>query len=45
MAVMSDVEDAVPFNLEDMIVDNQILGTAAAGRTIVMVVMTRKSFL
>jgi type IV pilus assembly protein PilM len=45
MAVMSDVEDAVPFNLEDMIVDNQILGTAADGRTIVMVVMTRKSFL
>lgn len=45
MAVMAEVEDAVPFNLEDMIVDHQILGTAADGRTIVMVVMTRKTFL
>lgn len=45
MAVMSEVEDAVPFNMEDMIVDHQILGTGTDGRTIVMVVMTRKSFL
>ena len=45
MAVLSEVEDAVPFNLEDMIVDHQILGTAPDGRTIVMVVMTRKTFL
>lgn len=45
MAVMSEVEDAVPFDLDDMIVDQQILGTAADGRTIVMVVMTRKNFL
>lgn len=45
MAVMSEVEDAVPFNMEEMIVDHQILGTGADGRTMVMVVMTRKSFL
>ena len=45
MAVMSEVEDAVPFNMDEMIVDHQILGTGADGRTIVMVVMTRKSFL
>jgi general secretion pathway protein L len=45
MAVMSEVEDAVPFNMEEMIVDHQILGTGTDGRTIVMVVMTRKSFL
>jgi type IV pilus assembly protein PilM len=45
MAVMSEVEDAVPFNMEDMIVDHQILGNTADGRTIVMVVMTRKNFL
>lgn len=45
MAVMSEVEDAVPFDLDEMIVDQQILGSAADGRTIVMVVMTRKNFL
>jgi type IV pilus assembly protein PilM len=45
MAVLAEVEDAVPFNLEDMIVDHQILGTAPDGQTIVMVVMTRKAFL
>ena len=45
MAVLSEVEDAVPFNMDDMIVDHQILGTGPDGRTIVMVVMTRKNFL
>lgn len=45
MAVMSEVEDAVPFNMEDMIVDHQVLGPGTDGRTIVMVVMTRKTFL
>jgi general secretion pathway protein L len=45
MAVFAEVEDAVPFNLDDMIVDHQILGKAPDGRTIVMVVMTRKTFL
>jgi general secretion pathway protein L len=45
MAVFAEVEDAVPFNLDHMIVDHQILGKAPDGRTIVMVVMTRKTFL
>jgi type IV pilus assembly protein PilM len=45
MSVLSDVEDAVPFNLDDMIVDQQILGPGNDGRTNVMVVMTRKNFL
>jgi type IV pilus assembly protein PilM len=45
MAVMSEVEDAVPFDMDDMIIDHQILGQGTDGRTIVMVVMTRKSFL
>ncbi len=44
MAVLSEVEDAVPFNLDDMIVDHQILGTVA-DKTLAMVVMTRKNFL
>jgi type IV pilus assembly protein PilM len=45
MAVMAEIEDAVPFDLDDMIVDHQILGTGPDGRTIVMVAMTRKNFL
>lgn len=44
MAVLSEVEDAVPFDLEDMIVDHQILGQTG-GKTLAMVVMTRKNFL
>ncbi|MCX6118995.1 MAG: pilus assembly protein PilM [Proteobacteria bacterium] len=44
MAVISEVEDAVPFNLDDMIVDHQILGTVG-DKTLAMVVMTRKNFL
>ena len=45
MAVLAQVEDAVPFNMDDMVVDHQILGTAPDGQTRVMVVMTRKNFL
>lgn len=43
-AVLAEVEDAVPFNLDDMIVDHQILGSMG-GKTIALVVMTRKNFL
>jgi type IV pilus assembly protein PilM len=43
-AVYAEVEDAVPFNLDDMILDHQILGQVN-GKTMVMVVMTRKNFL
>lgn len=44
MAVLSEIEDAVPFNLDDMIIDHQILGQVS-GKTLAMVVMTRKNFL
>ncbi|MCX6123706.1 MAG: pilus assembly protein PilM, partial [Proteobacteria bacterium] len=44
MAVLAEVEDAVPFNLDDMIIDHQILGQVQ-GKTLAMVVMTRKNFL
>jgi general secretion pathway protein L len=43
-AVLSEVEDAVPFNMDDMIVNHQILGTMD-GKTVALVVMTRKTFL
>jgi type IV pilus assembly protein PilM len=43
-SIYGEVEDRVPFDLEDMIVDHQILGTSA-GSTMVLVVMTRKNFL
>jgi type IV pilus assembly protein PilM len=44
-AVLAEVEDAVPFpNLDDMIVDHQILGTMD-GRSVALVVMTKKIFL
>ncbi len=45
MAVLAEIEDAVPFNLDDMIVDHQILGPGLDGRLNVMVAMTRKSYL
>ena len=45
MAVLAEIEDAVPFNMDDMIVDHQILGAGLDGRMNVMVVMTRKTFL
>lgn len=43
-AVVSEIEDCVPFNLDDMIMDHQILGTMD-GKTVALVVMTRKNFL
>jgi len=43
-AIYSEVEDEVPFNMDDMIYDHQILGTME-GQTMALVVMTRKSFL
>jgi general secretion pathway protein L len=43
-AVVSEVADHVPFNLDDMIVDHQILGQMN-GQTAALVVMTRKNFL
>jgi type IV pilus assembly protein PilM len=45
LSILSEVEDAVPFNLDEMIVDQQILGPGTEGKTNVMVVMTRKTFL
>lgn len=44
MAVLAEIEDAVPFNLDDMIIDHQILGEVN-GKTLAMVVMTRKNFM
>ncbi len=43
-AVFSEIEDVVPFPLEEMIIDHQILGNQD-GKTFVLVVMTRKKFL
>ncbi|MBP6218112.1 MAG: pilus assembly protein PilM [Oligoflexales bacterium] len=43
-AVFAEIEDQVPFNLSDMIVDHQILGTMNE-KTIALVVMTKKEFL
>ncbi|MFK7872378.1 MAG: pilus assembly protein PilM [Oligoflexales bacterium] len=43
-SLIAMVEDQVPFHLDDMIVDHQILGTKG-NQTMVLVVMTRKSFL
>ena len=43
-AVFAEIEDAVPFHLDEMIIDHQILGQMDA-RTIALVVMTRKNFL
>jgi len=43
-AILSELEDAVPFNMEDMIIDHQILGTMN-GQTVALAVMTRKNFL
>lgn len=42
-AVESEIEDYVPFNMDDMIVDSQILGSVG-DKTNVLVVMTRKKF-
>lgn len=43
-AVLAEVEDVVPYDLEDMIVDHQILGQVGTS-TMAMAVMTRKVFL
>jgi general secretion pathway protein L len=43
-AVYSVVEDSVPFNLEDMVTDHQIIGQLE-DKTIVLVVLTKKVFM
>src|SRR6185312_13658017 len=43
-AILSELEDAVPFNMDDMIIDHQILGQMA-GETVTLAVLTRKTFL
>ena len=43
-AIYSEIEDHVPFNLDQMIIDHQILGEVN-GKTIALVVMTKKIFL
>ena len=43
-AVYSEIEDVVPFDLDDMIIDHQILGTQNK-KTLVLVVLTKKVFL
>lgn len=43
-AIYSEIEDLVPFNLDDMILDQQILGTVDQ-RTFTLVVLTKKEFL
>lgn len=43
-AILSELEDAVPFNMDDMIIDHQTLGQMN-GQTITLAVLTRKTFL
>ena len=43
-SMLVQLEDYVPFNMEDMVVDHQILGSMR-GQTMVLAVMTRKAFL
>lgn len=43
-AVLPEVEDVVPYNIDDMIIDHQILGHQD-GKTLVLVVLTRKTYL
>jgi type IV pilus assembly protein PilM len=43
-AVFVEIEEAVPFNMDDMILDHQILGSSM-GKTFALAVMTRKIFL
>ena len=43
-SILGELEDRVPFNLSDMVVDHQILGSTGK-KTHVLVVMTRKAFL
>jgi type IV pilus assembly protein PilM len=44
VAILSELEDAVPFNMDDMIIDHQILGSMN-NQTVTLAVMTRKNFL
>jgi len=44
MAIMAEIEDYVPFDMDDMIVDYQILGMRN-GKTDALVVLTKKNFL
>ncbi|MBM4252234.1 MAG: hypothetical protein FJ146_09705 [Deltaproteobacteria bacterium] len=43
-AIMAELEDAVPFNMDDMIIDHQVLGSMK-DMTVALAVMTRKNFL
>lgn len=43
-AIHSELEDVVPFNMDDMIIDSQILGSMN-NQTVTLAVMTRKNFL
>ena len=43
-AILSELEEATPFNMDDMIVDHQILGQVG-NQSITLAVMTRKTFL
>ena len=42
-AIYAEIEDIVPFNLDEMIIDHQILGEVG-GKTIALVAMTRQKF-
>ncbi len=42
--ILSEVEDSVPFNMEDMVFDHQVLGQYG-DKTMTMIVMTKKIFL
>jgi type IV pilus assembly protein PilM len=43
-AILAEIEDAVPFQMEDMVFDHQILSSTAQ-QTFALAVMTRKKFL
>lgn len=43
-SIFVELEEVVPFNMDDMIVDHQILGNSG-GKTLALAVMTRKIFL
>ncbi|SME95554.1 pilus assembly protein PilM [Pseudobacteriovorax antillogorgiicola] len=43
-SIAVELEDHVPFNMDDMVLDHQILG-AHGGQTMALAVMTRKAFL
>ncbi|MBC7660657.1 MAG: pilus assembly protein PilM [Chitinophagaceae bacterium] len=43
-SIAIEIEEYVPFNMDDMIIDHQILGMSK-GKTMALAVMTRKAFL